>query len=291
MSFTNTPILTAAALVDQVNKLIGSSDSSVPVENAVNQAMLGFGARLASRFTIVFPIAGSICELDINTYGIDQIELVEQSCGHGCWKPVRWWRAQDNRIMFDGGVPLGSVRITYTESPALITQVCTLKATYNLGTTYMQIDTVGMNPILQLPTSGYVLLGDDTSPYWFEYRGAMLREPQSSSAGIDLLAIQIMPFISVTNPSHTFAAGTPVQFGVGVPSTGQLDALVKQSATYYWATKTGQCTNEDERSTAMQLMNFWTGEAEKAWRAIRQDGHPVSIRKKTPGELTWLYRL
>jgi hypothetical protein len=293
MPFTNMPIMTCSELVAHVGRVIGASGdtSTVSVEDSLKQVMLSFGDRLASTFYAVFGIQAGICELNLGVYGMNNIVLVEHSCGASCWQQVRWWRTQDNRILFDGWNETGNLRVTYREAPALITTTCLLNEPYIMGKETMSVDTVGTNPTLHVPTSGHIVLGTgDTSPYWFEYRGITIYEPQTSLYGMGLMGVQQMPSQPTVHIDHTFPVGTTVKWGVPVPLVGQLDSLIKQTAAYYWSSKTGTCTSDEDRDVAMQLMNFWSGEAEKAWRNIQVPTRAIIMRQKQPGEHAWHYQ-
>jgi hypothetical protein len=110
--------------------------------------------------------------------------------------------------------------------------------------------------------------------------------------GMDLLGVQQLPNLEVLATPDVVPSGTSMQWGIGFPSNETYDAVVKQSLAYYWATKTGQCTNEDERSTAMSLMNFWSGEAEKAWKNTKSPRKGRVNAERQPGDrgtYSWLY--
>jgi hypothetical protein len=311
MSFTNTPLMTCTQLLAHVQAIVGDDDDTV-VGRAVEQAVVGFGTNFMSTFYIEFVIQtvpevevtpavhhypycccrGGVCEIVMGTYGIDKILNVERSCGNGCWTPVNWWRTQDNRLILDGKQWVGSVRITYQEAPAFLPTVGSMYADWSWGDPEVHVSATGITPTLHIPTSGYVRIGTDPA-YWIEYRG-MNTEAAVGAVGIHLLGVQTAPYAQAGTPVVEILEDTQVLWGIAFPSAGQLDAVMKQSAAYYWATKTGSCINEEDRSTATQLMNFWTGEAENAWkRALSQRPRkailmrsPVLLRGATP----WQYQ-
>lgn len=293
MPFVNRPIMTCAELVRHTGAVIGASgpNNVTSLEDALRQTFLSYGDRLAHDFFVTFKIGGSVCEFDMSAYGVNRVDRVEMSCGDGCWAPVPWWRVQDNRIIFDGYTHINYIRVSLSEPPAMITGDVLLNVDYPLGSNTLQVDTVGVSPILEVPISGYVLLGEsETSPYWLEYTGIVVMEPQTALSGLALMGVKMMPWTPSQFISHTIPAGTKVQWGVPVPLTGQMNAIVKQSAAFYWAAQTGKCTSTDDRSSAMQLMNFWAEEAKEAWRSVVETRRPQLIRKAVPGERQWRFQ-
>lgn len=279
MPFTNLPVMT----VDELLKRIASiaSTQAVDVENGLQMTLMDFSDRIKNRFYINFPLPFGACEVDLNRYGIDDVENVEKSCGNGCWHPIRWHREQDNRIIFDGRDGYNTIRVTYWEAPTMLSETATLLSDYTIGDTSIHIDVQGYHPILRVPASGTVLVNhDDGQKRWMEYRGIFFRE---SGGGMDLLGVQQHPSLEVLPSPNTIAAGNTLLWGIGFPSSFALGAVIKQTLAYYWATQTGQCKNEDDRSSAMQLMNYWSDEAEKAWRNVSDIRRPIVRRQRYPG--------
>lgn len=289
MSFTNTPIMTPITVLSAAAALVGNV-TPTDLSTALSSVLLSHGDRLKNRFYITFEIPNGACEINVGAYGIDDIERVEKACGLSCWSTIQYHREQDNRIIFDGWDGEARVRITYWEAPTMETTSTTLASPYTVGDASMHIVTAGISPILRLPTSGIVLVSHvGGQPRWMEYRGYTIRE---ANAGIDLLGVQQMPNLEVLTSPATIPVGQVVEWGIGFPSSLALDAVCKQIAAYYWATKTGQCTNEDERSTALSVMNLWLGEAEKAWRMVRSPRKGRINQQRQPGDrgtYSWPY--
>lgn len=290
MSFNNTPVLTTEELLEHCATLAGSPEVTDPqLVRAAKNVLAAFGDKLQNKFYLILPVAPGSAHLDLSVFNINHVTNVWWSCGNnGPWdEPALGWTLRDHRLnLFDdvAGCHGAYVKIEHWQNPSLVSVEAGLVnqlgyATAGGGEIMVQVT----GDTSSLPFAGYVRAGTSPASDWFEYQA--LYYDTSPVTTVRLMLATKQPW---AHQGGTAFAGSPVVWGVGFPSTALLDAVAAQTAAYYWASKTGSCTNEEDRSTAIQLSNFWAGEAEGKWkqssgeRTGRVIRNPVLLRGAAP---------
>lgn len=292
MSHSNLRVMTTSEVISHVAMAVGNADvSDAMLAGALRLTMDAFGDRLRSRFYLQLPIAVFSSELDLSELGVGDIRNVWHIECSGARVRVKWWEFKNHRLSLDpfrGYCAHGAqVLIEHWERPPSILSPIsgTLTENFNYANASGGEMHVSVGNSDLIPPSGYVKVGDGNDAQWFEYQAVYL--PDDPANNVLLMLAVKQPW---AHQSGIAFSGEAVEWGVGFHGSASLDALVKQAATYYWASKTGTCNSDEERDTAMQLMNFWSSEAERAWSNTNEAYEVQAIRKPIPGETQWLYQ-
>lgn len=269
MAHNNRPVLTGEQLLDHVGLIAGGIDHTEPLlERAVKNVLTSFGDKLKNKFFTYLPVAGNSNVLDLKELGIEHVTNVWWSCGEsGIYNQVWWFQVIDHKLQLDGwdagGCSGGWAMIEHWQNPPwLDTNLTgTLSTQFVHNTPDGSEIHVTVTDASGIPPAGFVRVGDGADAQWYEYQATYYgADPQTD----------VILMLSKTQPwAHqigTAFVGEAVVWGIGFPNSLLLDATTAQAAAYYWASKTGSCINEDDRSVATQMMNFWSGEAEDKWR-------------------------
>lgn len=286
MSHNNLRVLTLEELATHAGTIAGGiAPSDAGIVSALSLALNGFSDRLKNVFYLALPVPASAHTLDLSEFGITDVSNVWwKECESSPWIPVKWWEVRNHRLSIMGcdiaGCHGAQVQIEHWERPPDYPSTSgTLTVAFNYANANGGEMHVTLADTSALPPSGYVRVGESPDAQWFEYQAVYLSADPITEVTL-LLAVK-QPWAHQTGTAFT---GEIVEWGLGFPSSTALDALTKQAASYYWASKTGQCTNNDDRSAALNLLNFWTGEAQNAWRQVRPQRKPVILKKPYPGE-------
>lgn len=292
MSHSNLRVMTTSEILSHVAMTVGNADASdATLNGALRLTMDAFGDKLRSRFYLQLPIAHRSSRLDLSELGVNDVRNVWYVECYGAQVRAKWWEFKNHVLSLEPvhGYCIDSTQVLiehWERPPSVLSPISgTLTAPFNYANASGGEMHVSVSSTDLIPPSGYVKVGDGSDAQWFEYQAVYLTDDPASN---------VLLMLAVKQPwAHqlgTAFSGETVEWGVGFRSSASLDALVKQTATYYWASKTGTCNSDEERDTAMQLMNFWSNEAERAWSNTNEANEVQAIRKSIPGETQWLYQ-
>lgn len=282
MTHANQSVLTLEQLNTHVGTVSGGA-SAADIASSLSLALDAYGDRIKGVYYLTLPIPCFTNTLDLSELGVYDVGMVwYRECDDAPWMKVKWWEYDNHTLKLDPFYDYcahgASVMIEHWERPPGYRPTSgTLSQQFNYANATGGEVHVTLADTSGVPASGYVLIGTSPDSQWFEYQAVyQLHDPVTE---VILMLTAKQPW---AHQPGTVLVGEPIEWGIPFPTTMALHAITAQAASYYWANQTGKCTNDDDRSSAMQLMNFWSSEAEKAWTRVKSPRKARTIRKSDP---------